>query len=188
MFTSRKQELLSVRSPQLKLDYPAWQAFEREGEGNFDARIFVYSREKLFIFLAFPKSLSSSLSSTYHAGLSSQSLHTWLPCGAESNHTMAQQFLVFNEHMIVAVVIAIKPEKNSGLQLVLRDAKYKNTGSFLVLLITGADYFWFLQMITTYFLIWTISISVGLILAQSIDNNKYCIGKEAYYKTHVQSL
>ena len=26
--------------------------------------------------------------------------------------------------MIVAVVIAIKPEKNSGLQLVLRDAKY----------------------------------------------------------------
>ena len=61
----------------------------REGEGNFDARIFVYSREKLFIFLAFPKSLSSSLSSTYHAGLSSQSLHTWLPCGAESNHTMA---------------------------------------------------------------------------------------------------
>lgn len=67
--------------------------------------------------------------------------------------------------MIVAVVIAIKPEKNSGLQLVLRDAKYKNTGSFLVLLITGADYFWFLQMITTYFLIWTISISVGLILA-----------------------
>ena len=67
--------------------------------------------------------------------------------------------------MIVAVVIAIKPEKNSGLQLVLRDAKYKNTVSFSVLLITGADYFWFLQMITTYCLIWTISISVGLILA-----------------------
>ena len=67
--------------------------------------------------------------------------------------------------MIVAVVIAIKPEKNSGLQLVLRDAKYKNTVSFSVLLITGADYFWFLQMITTYCLIWTISISVSLILA-----------------------
>ena len=32
--------------------------------------------------------------------------------------------------MIVAVVIAIKPEKNSGLQLVLRGAKYKNNGSF----------------------------------------------------------
>ena len=66
--------------------------------------------------------------------------------------------------MIVAVLIAIKPEKkNSGLPLVLRDAKYKNTSSFLVL--------WFLLMITTYFLIWTISISVGLILAQSVDNN-----------------
>ena len=47
--------------------------------------------------------------------------------------------------MIVAVVIAIKPEKNSGLQLVLRDAKYKNTGatdnrSWLLLVLTD-DYY-----------------------------------------------
>lgn len=64
----------------------------------------------------------------------------------------------------VAMLITIYRKKISGLQLVLRDAKYKNTSSFFMLLITGADFFWFLQMITTYFLVSTIRISVGLIL------------------------
>ena len=64
----------------------------------------------------------------------------------------------------VAMLIAIYRKKISGLQLVLRDVKYKNTSSFFMLLITGADFFWFLQMITTYFLVSTIRISVGLIL------------------------
>ena len=67
--------------------------------------------------------------------------------------------------MIVAVVIAIKPEKILDFNLFWEMQSIKILVVFLELLITGADYFWFLQMITTYFLIWTISISVGLILA-----------------------
>ena len=41
----------------------------------------------------------------------------------------------------VAMLIAIYRKKISGLQLVLRDAKYKNTSSSFILLITGADFF-----------------------------------------------